>query len=408
LQSKGSAAPAKGGLLTTIICALAALVALFFVVRTAAVMTVPALAESLPTVSPAAQLRQRARQVAQPNFKVDAATLELARKAAVSEPLYFLPYFIAARAAEQSGDVRRAVQLMEEARRRNTTWVPIRLYLVAYYGRAGRIPDMIREIDYTLRVNDTARIVLLPELVKLLNRRDGRLYIDQILASNPPWKKDLFAIARDRKIPPEAAEEMLRLAQRRGGDTSAEAQLLVSALFAAGQPDVARERWLASLPQAERLANRFIFNGDFSRPPAAGEFAWKLHTMDVGRADIVEGGGGGKDRLRVQYFGGRTATLAEQNLALRPGRYRLQVTGTSGANASAAQLFWTISCYPDGPEIHRLPVQDLGSQERSVAAQFTVPGGSCRAQTIRLTAEPGELSSATDAEFSQVRIDDAG
>ncbi len=406
MQGKASAASAKGGLLTTIICALAALVALFFVVRTAAVMTVPALAESFPAVSQSIQLRQQARQAANPKFKVDAETLDLARRAAISEPLYFLPYFVAARAAEQRNDIPQAVRLMEEARKRNMTWVPIRLYLVAYYGRAGRVPDMIREIDYALRVNETTRIALLPELVKLLNRRDGRQYVGQMLASNPPWKKDLFSIARDRKVSPEAAAELLRLAQQRGGDTTEEAQLLVSALFAAGQPDLARNQWLASLPQADRQANRFIFNGDFSRADGGGEFGWTLRTLDIGRADIVRGGSGGKDRLRIQYFGGRMAALAEQNLALRPGRYRLSVTGTTGSNAAAAQLFWTISCYPDGPEIHRVPVQDLGTQERSVAAPFAVPA-SCRAQTIRLMAEPGELSSPTDAEFSQVRIDGA-
>jgi len=404
LRGKASVATARGWRLSAIICVLAAPVALYFVGRTAAIMAAPSVAGWLPPVSHSAELRQNARNMAHPDFKVDDATLELARKAAVSDPLYFLPYFVAARAAEQAGNLPRAVQLMEEARRRNTTWVPVRLYLVVYYGRLNRIAEMVREIDYTLRVNERARFVMLPEMVKLLGRRDGRIYIDQILAANPPWKQDLFNIAQDRKLSPEAALELLQLAQKRGGDTSAEQQLYVRALFAAGQPDVARERWLATLPEAERAANRFISNADFSREQKASEFAWKLHSLDVGRADIVDVTGG-KKRLRVQYHGGRTAVLAEQNLALRPGRHRLQVTGRSGSGSSTSQLFWAISCYPEGPEIHRVAVQDLGAADKSLASQFTVPGGGCRGQTLRLLAEPGELSSPSDAEFAEVRID---
>ncbi|HZG47201.1 MAG TPA: hypothetical protein VEZ41_13200 [Allosphingosinicella sp.] len=396
----------RRGWLTTILCVLAAPIALFLVFRTAVDVSAPALAASVPAVSPSSQLRQRARNVAHPDYKVDAATLELAREAAAAEPLHFLPYFIAARAAQQSGDDVRAVQLMEEARRRNTTWVPIRLYLVAYYGSVGRVPDMIREMDFTLQVNEAARFALLPEMVKLLGRSDGRAYVAQLLASDPPWKRDFFAIARDRKIAPAAALELLQRAARRGGDTSAEEQLYVSALVSAGQADVARERWVATLPEAERAANRFIFNGDFARPPAASEFGWKTHSLDVGRADIVEVDAG-KRRLRVQYHGGRTAVLAEQQLALRPGSYGLRVTGRSTSNTSAAQFFWTVSCYPEGPELHRMPIQGLGAQDKNIAGRFTVPGGSCRSQTIRLVAEPGELSSPTDAEFAEVRIDGA-
>jgi hypothetical protein len=384
---------------------LAAPLALFLVFRTAVDASAPALAASVPATSPSSQLRERARNVAHPNYKVDAETLEFARKAAAAEPLNYLPYFIAARAAEQSRDFPKAVQLMEEARRRNATWIPIRLYLVALYGRVNRVPEMIREIDFTLRVNETARFALLPELVKLLGRSDGRHYIDQLLASNPPWKRDLFTIARDRKISPDVAQDLLQRAARRGGDTSAERQLYVSALVSAGRGDVAREQWLAALPEAERSASRFIFNGDFSRPPTPGEFAWKVHALDVGRADIVDAGDG-KRRLSTRYHGGRTAVLAEQQLALGAGSYRLQVTGRSQSNSGAAQLFWTIGCYPDGPEIARMPIEGFGAEDKTVAAQFRV-AGSCRSQVIRLTAEPGELTAPTDAEFAEVRIDGA-
>jgi hypothetical protein len=404
LAASDSGAPRKGGRLTTIICALAAPFTLYLVARTAVLSTQPAAAESLPPVNDALRLRQVAAAAANPSFKVDDAALELARQGAQADPLDFAPFFIAARAADQRGDAAGALRLMEEARRRNPTSLPIRIFLVSQYFSARRVPEMIAELDYTLRRDERARIALLPELVKLLRLRQGRTYVAQLLAANPPWKEDLFNVAREQKLPPEIALDLLRLAAARGGDTGPEQRLVVSSLFRSGRPDLARERWLAMLPAAQRDESRFLFNGDFERPASTSEFAWKLHGLDVGRADMVTLGAG-DGRLRVQYFGGSTAVLAEQQLALAPGRYQLQVTGRSRSSLPPGQLFWTITCYPDGPDVHRMPVENFGPQDKNLSSQFSVPGGACRGQTLRLVAEPGEISSASDAEFAKMNID---
>jgi tetratricopeptide (TPR) repeat protein len=366
----------------------------------------PAVAESLPPVNDSARLRQVTGIAANPSFKVDEATIDLARQAAESDPLDFAPYFIAGRAADQRGDRRLALQLMEEARRRNPSSLPVRIYLVSYYFSAGRGPEMAAELDITLRMDERARIALLPEMVKLLRLRGGRAYVAQLLAGNPPWKADFFNAARAQKIPPDVAYDLLRQAAARGEPTSQEERLYVSALFASGRPDLARERWLGTLPEAQRAESRYLFNGDFERPAATGEFAWKLHGLDVGRADMVTLGAGDA-RLRAQYYGGSTAVLAEQQLALAPGRYRLQLTGRSRSALPPGQMFWAVTCYPEGPEVHRMPVEKFGPQDITISSQFNVPGGNCRAQTLRLVAEPGEISSASDAEFAKVSIDAA-
>ncbi len=392
----------RRGRLVSIICTFAALVALYFVLRTAALAVAPAWAASLPPVNPVRELREEARLAAHPEFKVSPQLVQLATSAAPAEPLGYLPFYVSARAAEGAGDLARATSLLEEARRRRPTWLPIRLLLVSNYVRQNRHQEVVRNIDYVLRMNEQARIVLLPELVKLLRYPEGRRYIDAMLASNPPWEKDFFFIARERKVPPQIAAELLRLAQARGGDTTEEQRLYVNSLIQAGQADVARSRWLESLPADQRERSRFLHNGDFRSSGPPGEFGWEFAAVDVGRADVLAGGE--QSLLRAQYYGGSLAVLAKQQIALAPGRYRIQVTGRIASGSGAAQMSWRVSCHPDGPNLVTVAAGALEPQDKTIAAEFSVPAGRCSAQRLQLVGEPGDVSAPVEAEFRRIEL----
>lgn len=391
-----------GGVGLSVLCTVAVLIALYFVVRAGAQAIAPAWAAGLAPRNEVRELREQARSAAHPEFKVPPQLLELAVSASSAEPLGHLPFYVAARDAEAKGGLPRATALLEEARRRRPTWLPIRLLLVASYARQNRFEGVVREIDYVLRMNEQARIVFLPELVKLLRFSEGRRYVDAMLASNPPWEKDFFAVARDRKVAPEVAAELLRLARARGGDTTEESRLYVASLVAAGRADVARERWLEALPPDQREQSRLLYDGNFSSGGPAGEFGWEFAAVDVGRADIVAGGG--QAFLRAQYYGGSPATLAKQQIALAPGRYQLQVTGRTPSGSGAAQLAWVISCSPEGPNLLRVSGGALEQGEKTVAAAFSVPPGRCSAQRLQLLGEPGDVSAPVEAEFRSVAI----
>jgi hypothetical protein len=45
----------------------------------------------------------------------------------------------------------------------------------------------------------------------------------------------------------------------------------------------------------------------------------------------------------------------------------------------------------------------LGEQDKTIEAAFAVPVG-CRAQSVRLIGEPGDMSSPVEAEFAKVEI----
>jgi hypothetical protein len=193
---------------------------------------------------------------------------------------------------------------------------------------------------------------------------------------------------------------MLRLARAQRRDASQEEQLLVASYISAGRADQARERWLLTLPSAQREASRFLHNGDFKGGPA-GEFGWTVAALGVGRADLIAAGE--QSRMRALYDGGSNAELARQLIALPPGRYRLRVTGRLASAAGAEQLMWVILCNPDGPRLVRMPVTGLGEQDKTIEAAFSVPAN-CRAQSVRLIGEPGDMSSPVEAEFARIEI----
>jgi hypothetical protein len=379
---------------------------LYVVVRVAVGGLSPAIAATLPPANPAPLVRRVAVAAAHPQFQFGRPVLDLARRAVTADPLAAAPFFITARAAERSGNMARATQLMEEARRRRPDSLLTRLHLVAYYSQARRHAELLREIDYALRVHEHTRQVLLPELVKLLALPAARRDLAGLLAANPPWRGDFFNVARDRRVAPAHALDLLRLASGRSRDVSEEERLYVTSLLATGRRDLARARWLSSLAPAEQARNRHVFNGDFRSGVSASDFGWTFRSLDVGRADIVPSAGG-RSHLSVQYQGGSTAELAEQQIALAPGRYRIHVVGGGTSNMPSGQLFWTISCVPDGPELLRLTPSISSPQDRRTSAEFTVPAGRCSGQTLRLLAEPGEISALTEAHFSSIEIADA-
>ncbi len=395
-------ASSKGGRLTSITCAIASPFVLYLVAHVAAGGN--SLAVSLPPANHDLAIRQVAIAAAKdPKTKIDQPGIDLARRAALAAPLAYAPFFVSGLAAEQRGDRDRALVLMEKARQRRPEWLPIRYQLIALYFRSDRLVDLGREIDYVLRIDERARMTLLPELVKLLKIPDGRRYVATILARNPPWKDDFYTVAGAQGLAPADALDLLRLAATHSRDVSKEEGLYVSSLLTAGRSDLARARWLASLPQAEQAQHRLLFNGNFRSALPGGAFGWTLHSLDVGRADIVAAGDG-RSVLRAQYFGGTSAVLAEQRIALAPGRYRLQVTGRDGGSAPAGQMAWSIGCSSGGPELRRLPVSGLTTQGGTTALNFTVPGGNCLGQTLRLAATPGDMASSTEAEFSSIEI----
>lgn len=355
-----------------------------------------------PDYSPA--LRSLSRAARLPAFRINDQMLDLSRKGAASTPLAFEPFFIAARGEEQAGRLDRAILLMEEARRRRPSHPVIRMQLVAYYGKVGRLDDLFEQLDITLRLNDEARRYILPELAALIGTAQGRRALAPVLASEPGWREDFYRAATARNIASGDALALLNMLEtlKKGVNLSPERSLYLQALVQEGEYAKARTIWLRSLARSEQAKAGLVFDGGFTGSKAPAPFNWSLHDSAAGRAEIASPRDGTRS-LDVYYFGGSTTVLAEQTLALPAGRYRLSIKARSDSGVDSADLYWAVNCLTDGKNLVKSPLQRLGPTPSSRTAGFEVPAG-CKGQRLFLVAEPGDVASTVSAQIGGLEI----
>ena len=358
----------------------------------------------LPPAHPGPTLKVLGSLVQQPGLPVGDDVQRTAREGLEILPLAFEPFFVAARAAEKKGDLPRAIALLEEARRRRPTYPAVRMQLAAYYTNARRYDEALLEIDVILRRNEELRPALLPELTKLVADPRGRQALSSILARNPPWAEEFFAAAGTRKVDPAHARDLLQRirALKRSGNLQLENQLVLQSQSATGDYAGARQTWLAALPESERAGSRFLFDGTFRGVKAPKPFGWQFNDSEAGRAEPAKDGQ--RTYLDVAYFGGRALVLAEQTLALAPGRYTISAIARSPNGITSGQLFWRLTCQPGGSRIAVLDLSRAASNDRRFGAAFTVPASGCPGQALALVAEPGDVATVANLEIPRVEI----
>ncbi|MFN3943484.1 MAG: tetratricopeptide repeat protein [Allosphingosinicella sp.] len=381
---------------------LLALPAGYLAVRTAvAELQSPAVA-ALPPSDYRPLLRPLLMLASDPRQRITGEMAELARDGAKRAPLAYEPFAIAAATARQQGQIDDAIRLLEEARRRQPNSVLVRLQLMAAYEKARRFPELLSEMDYTLRMSDEVRQVVLPELAKLIRDADGRAALAAVVSEDRAWRGDFFAAAARLDLRPEHTGDLLRRIQARRSDVGLERGLHMQALIAARDYSGAREQWLAMLPPAGRAASALLFDGGFRGHDAPPPFAWQLRDDEVGRSERVQPNGA-PPYLDVHYFGGRTVPLAEQLLALPPGRYRLSVHGMSDGGVRVGSLIWHVSCAPGGATLGQLKLNELTPSYARHQMSFVVPVG-CAGQDLRLIGEAGDVAATIDARFANLEV----
>ncbi len=377
----------------------------WLIVKAAAAISLPASVAlaPLPPQNPAPMLKVLVTAAQQPTLKITDEMQRQAREGLERLPLAFEPFFVAARAAEQKGDLRRAIALMEEVRHRRYSHPAARMQLMIYYVKAQRFPEALSEIDFVLRRNEELRPALLPELIKLVADPRGRAALATILARDPVWKQEFFKAAGTRKLATSDARDLYERihALKPRSDLMLERQLILETQAASGNYAGARLTWLASLPQRERGSNRFMFDGAFRGLRAAAPFGWTFKDVEAGRAEPAKDGQ--RTYLDVSYFGGQKVILAEQMLALPPGRYSLRMVARSPNGITSGKLFWRLTCLPGGAQVGVLDLSPATAANRRFNAAFTIPSG-CPGQSLNLIAEPGDVAAVANLEIAQMEI----
>jgi hypothetical protein len=393
----------NGTRVVALLVTLAAPIILYLIIKTGAGEFGVRAASALPPADHRLILRQALPTVVDPRVRVPYEIVSIANKSALQSPLRYEPFIIMGRKAADEGRINLAISLLEEARQRRANFLPARLLLMAYYGQANRPEDAIAEMDYSMRSSDDVRRLIFPELVKLIRSLSGRRILADVLARQPAWRAEFARHAEGEAVAPEQARELLELVKARQPDADffPEQGIYIQALIRSGRAAEARETWLATLPPADRARSELLFDGSFTGLQAPQPFGWRLQGTEAGRAEMVPSGN--QSHLDVAYFGGNSVLLAEQVLTLKPGTYRISFKAKSDGGIKSGALYWTLSCLVDGPALGRILVEAPPPAYRTYQAKVDVPT-SCSAQEIRLTADPGDVSAAFDAQIAQLKV----
>jgi len=372
----------------------------------ATVRATPELAAAFSPDHPQAQLALASAQLDIGTGRVPPEARRGSLDALARAPLAEDPFLIAGLSAIEAGRTREGEALLEEARRRNPRLRAARLFLLDRYLRTDRMDEAGREIVALRRLVPGVAEALAPQLaqmvrdertgaslIRLLGRDEG---LQQAVLGNLAQSgADPDLILRIANSAPQAAPTRNGLPWQRQ---------LLGLLIERGDLTRAVRLWrsFAGLPAGED--GKAVYDGRFQHLPGADPFNWALY----------EGSGGVSERspapaLDVQYFGRETVDLASQMMVLRPGRYRLRFRVEGSAKGDDSRLAWRVFCRGNNANpILDLTLRDVTAAPREMTGDFTVPGGGCNGQWLRLQGLAGEFPGTQTATIGDVSVAPAG
>lgn len=383
---------------------LAAAFAGWWAVKVAAVAALasinPPAAAAIAPDHPAAAMEMGLLEIIVQNGRIAPADRDRALHALDRAALADEPFLIAGLAAAAGGDAARSEALLVEARHRNPRERMVRLLLLNRYLGTGRYAQAGSELAVILRLVPDASAALVPQIAQLAADPKTSGGLSLLLARNPSLRDTV--LARLAAVGADPNLVLTLAAQSGSGGNPANPpewqHVLLGKLVGAGQIARARKVWLASIGGGAVPADG-VYDGAFRGAPGAAPFNWELVTDAEGVAERVS-----PPALQVDYYGRNPALVARQLLQLAPGAYRLQFRADGAAKGEGSRLEWTVGCVGAPAPLLKLPLKDIVSAPRTLAAPFTVPNAGCAAQWLRLDGIPGDVAADQEARISDLRI----
>jgi hypothetical protein len=258
----------------------------------------------------------------------------------------------------------------------------------------GQIAEALDHADSLLRRSEdvggnpvtpllAASAQILPQMVEPLARR---------LADNPPWRSGvLIRLTSTPGFETGARGVLARLREGPSPPTDQELAPLIANEVMLRQFSQAVADWRAFSRHA-RSERGALRDGSFRRTPDGTPLMWVYQdnagaSQEQGPAPDLPPG---QQALTVQYDGVSTPDLAMQMVVLPPGPHRL-TWRERAEEGDAAPLAWEVRCVGGANFLARAdPASGEPRTWRIRSLEFTVPASGCEAQSVRLTARPGD------------------
>ena len=316
-----------------------------------------------------------------------------AQGVAAAAPLEAVPFYFRAIALEAEGRVEDVLPLLDEALKRDPRHYYARLWRARIYYGAGRIPEAVDEVLKVLPLNQRGQQDYIEALVDVARDERNRPLLLDLVATRPPWAQ-AFMQRVDAEIPDDGFH--LALAALSPDTLNG----YIARLIDRGEYDRALLIWQGSWSQEQLLAFSWPSDPRFSFEKAGAAFGWQTDSRTTSRA---------ADGLSVFYNGRGAATPASQTMLLGPGyRYRVTLDLSGELKERGGWFRWRIACRGSGQVLGELSIKSIDKDALPLSFEVLAPPDDCPAQTLSLSAEPGEYAFPARLVVKEVRIDERG
>jgi hypothetical protein len=328
-----------------------------------------------------------------------------AQLALFADPLNARAFRILGELAEQSADDRRTELMMQAAVHRSLLESAAVFWLMQRSYRDQNYLDAAGYADTLLRSRPDGMNYVIPILAKIAENPQANGELKQILATNPPWRREFFPSLNknisDARTP---LGILLSLKGTTAPPTGAELRSYLNFLIAHNFSELAYYTWLQFLPAEQLSKSGNLFNGSFEFEPSASPFDWVLpeenQEQDVTIKVATRPDRPGERALFMKFGPGRVNYPdVTQMIMLAPGSYHFKGRYKAEIDRDRA-LEWRITCGNSTMQIGEGPVvRGLQSEWTDFEFDFTVPETDCSAQYVRLGSnarwESEQFSSGT-------------
>ena len=307
------------------------------------------------------------------------------------------PRLLLARIRLNQGKIEESARLLEDARRLNPRSRETRLLLLQQHLLLNDGKGVAEETSALHHLIPQGRAWYAGLLVNLLRNPLTSRQVLASLPSHPSQIPVLQALAEGNVQPLLLREASSNLRGRaKPGEANPWVDRIVMPLVKHGNVAEARHLW-SYFYAVEGEQNGVPFDGKFTGS-AGSPFGWALPQNSGGVAELAGGA------LRLQYFGRKSATLAQQLISLKPGIYRLRFDAVRMDGLMRDGLFWKVRC-ANGAELLRSPIRLSPAMRSYRTAAFTVPASECPDQWLALDGESQIDPQSVSASVESIEIE---
>jgi hypothetical protein len=307
------------------------------------------------------------------------------------DPLNARAFRILGQLADIAPDDGLAERFMKAAARRSLQETAAVTWLLQKSSERQDYATALKYGDILLRTRPQAISQVTPILAGIAENKIGNGAIKQLLADNPPWRRqflqNLPSSISDARTP---LDLLLSLKDTSTPPVLADLRSYIDFLIARKFHELAYYTWLQFLPRDQLSNVGHLFNGSFESVPSGLPFDWILSAGSGVTIDVVEHPDQhGDHALFIEFGHGRVEFGGVLQLTmLAPGKYQFQGK-YKGSMVGRRGLIWRLTCENDQTTsiAEGLMVTGAASTWQEFEFSFSVPKADCRAQRVRLVLD---------------------